>query len=295
LQIQKKIAPKTQAPENTSANKEKHTKPKESRKVKGVTAEPHPLDRRSGSGTNPWEKKPKRGGGGKFNVGTVQDEVKEGEKEPESGTKEEGETEEPEKDIGITLAEYYQKQGQSQQAEVINESKAKVTQQELLKEIGTAKKIQNKAQTKLDEKETNPKKKKDAAESHVVAMNTEHADLLGFKTGFRTFAERKPLDNTGKPGQTSTQPQAQPTTQEGAQQPELKEVNPPAPEKVTEQAEGEGQRQGNRQPYGEKGPRKYNPNWKGGDRREPRRDEPRRDNKQSLPNFEDDKAFPKLS
>jgi len=37
------------------------------------------LDRHSGTGQSAFEKKPKKQGGGKFNVGTVQDELKGGE------------------------------------------------------------------------------------------------------------------------------------------------------------------------------------------------------------------------
>jgi len=34
------------------------------------------LDRKSGTGINAFDKKAKRGGGGKFNTGTIADEVK---------------------------------------------------------------------------------------------------------------------------------------------------------------------------------------------------------------------------
>jgi len=46
-------------------------KAKEQRKEKGVAAEPHPHDRKSGTAINPWEKKAKRTGGGKFNAGAT--------------------------------------------------------------------------------------------------------------------------------------------------------------------------------------------------------------------------------
>ena len=35
--------------------KEKHVRPNEARKIKGIPAEPHPLDRHSGNVTNPFE------------------------------------------------------------------------------------------------------------------------------------------------------------------------------------------------------------------------------------------------
>jgi len=36
------------------------------------------------------------------------------------------------------------------------------------------------------------KRKKDLSTAEL-GLNTEHASLLGFKTGFKTFTERKPL------------------------------------------------------------------------------------------------------
>jgi len=35
------------------------------------------------------------------------------------------------------------------------------------------------------------KQKNKNREEHVVGLNTEHADLLNFKTGFKPFAERR--------------------------------------------------------------------------------------------------------
>jgi len=296
----KKAAPfKGPTQESGVVNKDQHLKPKADRKLKGVPAEPHPLDRKSGTGQNPWDKKAKRGGGGKFNTGTVNDDLKAGE-EPESANKEEGEGEEAEKDTGMTLAEYYQKTGQADQTEekvaIINESKAKVTQQELLKDLGKVTKVSNRVETKIDDRELGPTKKANPAETHAVAMNTEHASLLGFKTGFKTYTERKPFDaqdkSTTKPGQT----QGAPVEGTQAQQPELKEVNPPVQtEKGSEQqapVEGGDQKQGG---YGGRGGYKgksqgrggYNPNYKG-----------RSDNQQKKdnnpPRFDDDGAFPKL-
>jgi hypothetical protein len=298
--LENKKAPfKGPTQEAGAANKEQHTKPKENRKLKGVPAEPHPLDRKSGTGQNPWDKKAKRGGGGKFNTGTVGDELKAGD-EPESANKEEGEGEEAEKDAGMTLAEYYQKTGQADQTEekvvAINENKAKVTQQELLKDLGTAKKLSNRNEVKIDDREVGPTKKITAVDSHAVAMNTEHASLLGFKTGFKTYTERKPFDEQQQGDRKKAPAQGAPTE---TQQPELKEVNPPAQtEKGGEQqapVEGGDQKQGGG--YGGRGGYKgknpnpsrggYSSNYKG-------RSDNQQQKKENPPRFDDDGAFPKL-
>lgn len=277
-------------------------KDKEPRKQKGVPAEPHPLDRHSGTGIN--DRKPKKGGAGKFGLGTIKDEIKEGEVAVEGGN--ESPEAETEKDTGITLEEYYKlKGGVSQEERQINEAKAKVTQQELLKEIGTAKPLQSRAQQKVDDDKVVNLKKKNQAD-HSVTINTEHADLLRFKTGFKTFTERKPeLQGGGKPA-----PQIEKKPEEGGS-PQIKvETLPTGTEGVEEIVEpvpaqdkpaGKGPRQYNN----EGGPRKYNPNWKprqGGDNRDNRdnRGEPRgeqrdrRGGDNKPPNFEDEKAFPKL-
>lgn len=288
-----KKAPVNKGPaqEASAANKEQHSKAKESRKLKGVPSEPHPLDRKSGTGQNPWDKKAKRGGGGKFNTGTINDDLKAGE-EPESANKEEGEPEEAEKDAGLTLSEYYEKIGQSdkQAQAVINEAKVKA-QQDLQKVLDKEKatKLSNKIITKIDDREAGPTKKSTGADSHAVAMNTEHAALLGFKTGFKAFTERKPEE--GKTDKPAPKPSA-----EGGQ-PELKEVEGGAkPEETAEQAPAEGgdQKQGGgaggRGGYKGKGRGGYNPNYKG--RQDGGQRERRQDNKP--PKFDDDGAFPKL-
>jgi len=46
-----------------------------------VSDEPHPLDRKSGTGISAFDKKAKRGGGGKFNVGVAGEEAKEGDRD----------------------------------------------------------------------------------------------------------------------------------------------------------------------------------------------------------------------
>lgn len=297
--VQNKLINPTQT---DNKDKAEHIRPKEPRKLKGIPAEPHPLDRHSGTGLNPWEKRPKKAGGGKYNVGTIKDELQAGEIAGEQGA-EEANVEEAEKDTSITLAEYYQLKGYSQEEsqKQVNEAKSKVTQQELLKEIGTAKPLQSRAQTKVDENLVNQKKK--IVAEHAVGINTEHADLLGFKTGFRTFTERK-LDDQGKPIYEKKPYEKKP--EEGGS-PQIKPEGQIAPveggENTAEQAQPKEQY--NKGPRQFQGDRKANPNWKPRDQqrdqprdqqRDQQREQPRggRGGDNRPPNFEDEKAFPKL-
>jgi len=100
-------------------------------------------------------------------------------------------------------------------------------------------------------------------------MNVEHADLLGFKTGFKTFTERKPLSE--KPAQS--QAPAESTEAKGE-------------EEKKEQKEG-GDDKGGKGGY--KGKKPYNSNWKG-DRKEYKDDA----KSGAKPNFDDASLFPKL-
>jgi len=300
--------------------KEKHLKAKEPRKLKGTPAEPHPLDRHSGNNPNAFDKKPKKGGAGKYNTGTVKDELKGGEVEGELGGEESLEEEAP-KDEGMTLEEYYRKQGLAEENTQLNEAKSKITAEQLLKEIGTAKPLQSRAKTQVDDKEVTKKKN---TGDHVVGLNTEHADLLGFKTGFKTYAERKPLEEGQQfAPRKANQPRAEgesPTKVAGDQKIEgiqdqtveegaPKDVKQEVFQKERVQREGgQGQRDGGRR-YGggddyNKGgdykKRPYDPNYKRDDRGAPRggqqggQQAPRREKVQAPPSFEDERAFPKL-
>ena len=124
-----------------------------------------------------YSKKPKRGGGGKFNVGTIQDELKEA--DVQKGEEEEIQNQEAPKDEGITLEEYYKLKGYATKEEEAktSEPKSKVPSDQLIKELGKATFLQNKVKTQINDHEAQ-KKKKDTGD-HAVAINTEHADLLG--------------------------------------------------------------------------------------------------------------------
>ena len=67
-----------------------------------------------------YSKKPKRGGGGKFNVGTIQDELKEADVQKGEVVQEEIQEQEAPKDEGITLEEYYKLKDTGDHAVAIN-------------------------------------------------------------------------------------------------------------------------------------------------------------------------------
>lgn len=102
--------------DNGSRGDPKHLKfPKEGPKSKGVPAEPHPLDRRSGTGIG---KESKKGGAGSRNWGSEKDEVKNvledkyevKEKEPENKESELPEVKEepkPDEPQYMTIEDYY--------------------------------------------------------------------------------------------------------------------------------------------------------------------------------------------
>jgi len=138
--------------------------------------------------------------------------------------------------------------------------------------MGTATKLTNRHETKIDDRGELAKKKKETISTAELGLNTEHADLLGFKTGFKTFADRKPLQEKA-PSQA-----AEGTTADS------KEVKG---EEKKEQVKDDGDKpKGDKnEKGGYKGKKNYNSNYKARDQRE---------EKQVKPNFEDSSAFPKL-
>jgi len=152
----------------------------------------------------------------------------------------------------------------------VNEAKAKVSANDLLKEMGTATKLTNRHETKIDDRGEIGKKKKESISTAELGLNTEHAEFLGFKTGFKTFTERKPLQEKAP---------AQASTTEGAPPSDVKEG-----EEKKEQAKPEGEKPKEKGGY-KGGKKNYNSSYKPRDNRE---------EKAVKPNFEDSSAFPKL-
>jgi hypothetical protein len=300
---EKKDVSKTEKPKPartgaTGTQKEEHSRLKEPKKEKGVSAQPHPLDRHSGTGNQAYGAKPKKGGAGKGNWGNYKDERKpreEGAVEEGAEATEETPVEE-EKPTGLTLQEYYAQQKVAQNEPQINEAKAKITAEQLKKELGTATLLKTRQQQEIDDKKVG-KKKGTLDVNHHAAITTEHANLLNFRTGFveREYRSRNPEDAADAKRSGPRAVGKGEKERENAKEEEAKpqgEVAQPADAKPTgeefpegtpgEQAEspkrrgdggrgGRGGHRGGRKPYGGK---------QGAD--------------QAKINFEDESAFPKL-
>lgn len=177
---------------------------------------PHTLDRKSGTGQSAFEKKDKKGGAGRFNKGNYKDDIKrkEGEKEEFSGDEESPKEEE---DTTVTWDDYLAKTASGETKQQVNDTKLKVTDDQLKKELGKATLLQTRKDVQIDEHTETVKKGKTGT---VVGMNTEHAELLGFRTGFKTFdttkrRERKPEDKPAdKPAEKDGETKTEATTEE---------------------------------------------------------------------------------
>lgn len=277
-----------------AVQKEDHTKAKETRKTKGVSEQPHPLDRHSGTGSQAYGGKPKKGGAGKGNWGktTVEGEAPVEAVEGEETTEQVVEEEKP----SLTLQEYYEKHRLAEEDQEVNEAKAKITSDHLLKELGKATAIKSRNQERNDDLKIG-KKKGHLNINHHAGISTEHADLLGFRTGFvekeyrqrkegeelpprREFGqrrgERKERENA-KEEETPAQPT---TTAEGETASPTEQAEGQEKRREGGQRRGDGNRGGNRggQRGGNQGPRKpYVP----------------RETKANV-NVADESAFPKL-
>jgi hypothetical protein len=144
----------------------------------------HASDRHSGTGHAAFDKKTfKKGGHGKGNVGKA-DDKEENAKEEEVEEAQEKE-EEPK---GISLEEYWAKKGiKTESTNQVDPAIKKKMEEELTKELLAKKATPLVSRRKAEEKEV----KQEA--SHFVALNSNHSDLLNFRTGFveREYKERK--------------------------------------------------------------------------------------------------------
>lgn len=268
----------TQAPKpQEKAGKDDHKKNKK-------VPEPgtHPLDRHSGTGNAAFDKKnQKKGGHGKGNVGVA---TKENEEETKAEEVEgEQKPEEEQKPEGITLDEYYATTQAAAQSQV-DQAKVKAVQDELTKDLLAKKGTLYVKKTPEEEKPV-AKKTTKANVDHHAAFNSEHADLLNFRTGFveREFKERK----------EGEKPAPRPPRKE-----EKTEEAPVEGEKVEGEVPAEGEKD-----EGEK--RGKGGNYRGNRRGGNRGGNPKSGNRggnytgnkggnQPKINVEDDSAFPKL-
>ena len=126
--------------------------------------------------------KPKKSGVGKGNWGNYKEDRKGNEEQTGAGAGEgedgaEDKPQEEEKPAGITLSEYYQQHRQAQNEPQVNETKAKITSEQLTKELGTATALKTRSQQQVDDRKVG--KKKDRLDvNHHAAINSEYANLL---------------------------------------------------------------------------------------------------------------------
>jgi len=298
--------------------KEDVARQKNQHKTKGVTAEPHPNDRHSGTGSAAYGAKPKKSGTGKGNWGNFKEDRKAGEEGEDTETPEVQEEEKPE---GITLSEYFANRNVATSQPQVNEAKSKITSEQLMKEVGKATVLKTRAQQEIDDK--NVGKKKDKLNiNHHAGINSEHANLLNFRTGFveKEYRERVRGEEGNEPrrfggprehrekrekpeGQTETQGE-EVQGEKPAVQAEGGEVAAPTEGKTQEQGqEGQKRREGGQQGGYTKGGNRggYRGDRPQGDR--PYGDRPQgerrpyNNNKQggsTKVNVEDESAFPKL-
>jgi len=226
--------------------KEDVARQKNQQRSKGVTAEAHPNDRHSGTGKGNW--------------GNFKEDRKAGEEGDDTETPEVQEEEKPE---GITLSEYLANKRVATNEPQVNEAKSKITSEQLMKEVGKATLLKTKATSEIDDKIIGKKKEK-LNVNHHAAINSEHASLLNFRTGFvekeykeRVFGEdsneprrfggaREHRERREKTDNQEGQAETQGDKAQGEKAPaqtEAGEVATPTEGKTQEQGQGQGQEQ----------------------------------------------------
>mmetsp|Transcript_72312 Transcript_72312/g.84008 ORF Transcript_72312/g.84008 Transcript_72312/m.84008 type:complete len:285 (+) Transcript_72312:19-873(+) len=166
---------------------------------------PHQLERHSCTGIPAYLKKEKRGGGGVHNWGT--NSVKEDFERPINYDVEEQLEREEEADIlpvsenAVTFDEYIEKSGKAEIHQKVNELKEKITEEQLIKEIGKATPVKSE---EVDDRKEHPQTKV-PGENYHMSMQTLNADLLGFKVE-STVEEPKEETTKEKAGEPTKNP-----------------------------------------------------------------------------------------
>lgn len=160
-------------------------------KPKGVSGQPHPQDRHSGTGVPAYERKFRKEGGGRHNYGTVKNEVDAINKdEPAKTTEavvepvvEAPVVEEPVVvDNTITVEEYFKRLGVTAEEPVKEAPKRELNHDELKRDKLQV--VVSKTEKVLDANVTKAQKKKgNANTTYLLGCNTDHSELLGVKTG----------------------------------------------------------------------------------------------------------------
>jgi len=138
--------------------------------------------------------------------------------------------------------------------------------------MGTATKLSNRNDLEIDDRKVNKKKKAEVIETAALGMNTESKDLLGFKTGFKVFQERKDdRTNDRKDNKQGDKPADKPADSKEVASPEVKEGEEKKDAEGGDKKYG-GKYKGNREGGNREGGNRegrdnpYNPNWKNKER-----------------------------
>lgn len=249
---------------------------------KGVPAEPHPMDRKSGTGRG---KEVSKSGAGRRNWGTPSDDlnedkverVEEREKTKEENLEEIQEEPQKKEVEEYTLEEYYNKRNIKHEAKEepkkdvkkVDYSQGKLEGLEIVK-----------PKEVVADKGKNPKQQ-NKDNSHKLALNSENSDLLGFKTG---LVLRPPRRDEGAQGQA--QPHREPH-REPPKEKENKEEE--AGEQQTQPTE-EGAKRGGRGGRRGGAPRGRDDGFKRENRDAPKK----KDVALVMPNLESERDFPTL-
>jgi len=227
------------------------------------------------------KKSAKKGGAGKGNWGSYKDR-----KEDRTGEGEETQEETPESQqpTGITLEEYLAKTKLAKNEPQINEAKAKITSEQLMKEVLQGKATILAPKNKDDKEKPQPKKKVNVdEETHVVSGVQQYADLLNFRTGFveREFGKKRSEADAPR------EKRERPAEKEPAAEQETPAEDKPEAEKRQERPRGDNKEKRGGFKKGSFKGNKEGGNHRGGNYRKNYQPQPKI-------NIEDDSAFPKL-
>lgn len=267
---------------------------------KGVSAEPHPLDRRSGTGRG---KEVSKGGAGRRNWGTSEDEVKADssrveEKPAEVVVEEELEVEkkvvEPEVEQ-FTLEEYYNKRNIKHEQKK-EEPKPEAKKIDYSKKIEGCEVIKTREQKVLEEEKIKLKIKDS---SYKLTLNSENSELLGFQTGLVTYDSSKKRGDRPPYGERPPYNREEKNNKEKEQVETTVTENEPKVETTENQEESrEENRRGGRGGRGRGGRGRGGREGRGGGEyrggNEYRGKDSYNKKKETMPNLENEKDFPSL-
>lgn len=179
--------------EGEARQTKEHHKPRDSRdnqKPKELSSQPHPYDRKSGTGTPAYGSRFRKDGGGRGNYGTIKNEVQDlnqGQTAPATKVEEVPVVVEvPEEpvvvDNTITVDEYFRRLGVTGEEAVKEAPKRELNHDELKRDKLQV--VVSKNEKTLDVNIVKAQKKRNQANpTYLLGCNTENSELLGVKTG----------------------------------------------------------------------------------------------------------------